>query len=279
MSVDPTAVGHTSRPWTRNWTSSDTLLYALGVGAGPEELAYVTENSEHVPQRVVPTFAAVVAGGSTRVSERLGSWPAEAKVHAGQEVHWHRPLPPEGTAHLQARISAVRDKGSGALCEVSTSAVDENGAPLFDSVSCTFIRGAGGFAPGTGSGQRSAIAFDDELPVSVPANLALVYRLSGDRNPLHSDPAFAARAGFSRPILHGLCTYGVVARTLITEVLGGDETRMRSYAARFRAPVYPSDALRIRFLRTSGRVDFVVLNGDRVVLDDGVLLADGGDAS
>ncbi|MGB3442845.1 MAG: MaoC/PaaZ C-terminal domain-containing protein [Actinophytocola sp.] len=275
MALDLDAVGATSPAWTRSWTSADSLLYAVALGAGPESLAFTTENSEGVAQRAFPTYAALIAGGSAAVRDRLGDWDPAAMVHAGQHLAWHRELPPAGTATLRTTVAAITDKGSGALVELVTTAVTDDG-PLFDARSALFVRGAGGFGDRTGTrGEPADLGEPDgEVVVHTDGNQALLYRLCGDRNPLHSDPAFASRAGFADPILHGLCTFGVTARVLLRHLLGDDPARMTSFGGRFRTPVTPGDVLRIRYWhKENGCVAFRACRagGDRPAIDDGVL--------
>lgn len=257
MALNLDAVGACSRPWVRSWSSTDTLLYALAVGAGPDELAFTTENSEGVAQRVLPGYAALLAGGTTPLRSVLGSWPPGASVHAGQELRWFAPLAPSGQLTLRARVAGIEDKGSGALVSVETTAVrtsvvgtttadEAPGSPVFASTTRVFIRGAGGFDGSRGdSGQAAPTPSkpskgatgtppDAILVYHLDPAQALLYRLCGDRNPLHSDPVFARRAGFDRPILHGLCTFGIAVRMLVNELLDGHPERLTEFSARFR---------------------------------------------
>jgi acyl dehydratase len=252
---------------------------ALGVGAGaddPEdELAFTTENSDGVVQEVLPTMAVVlVAGGG--VWKRVGSFDPAMLVHGEQAIELHRPLPVEGVARSTTRIAAIHDKGSGAVVVTETEAVDAaTGEPLFTNRSSAFIRGEGGFGGDRGpSGAR--LVPEDREPDEVVRYVtrrdqALLYRLSGDRNPLHSDPAFARRAGFDRPILHGLCTYGFTGRALLHSVCGGDPSRFRSMEGRFSSPVWPGDTLTVSVWRTGdGEAAF------RTARDDGTVVLDQG---
>lgn len=284
MALDLDAVGRTAPPWTRHWTSSDTLLYALAVGAGPAEPDLTTENSTGVTQRAVPTYAAILAGGSTALRPQLGDWEPGRLVHAGQWLRWHRELPAAGTATLTARVAAITDKGSGALVEIATSAVGHAGSePLFEARTSLFIRGEGGFDPARESGHAEpgpAGPPDERLRFSIPASQALLYRLCGDRNPLHSDPVFARRAGFDRPILHGLCTFGVTTRLLMNAVADGDPARLRVVGGRFRSPVHPGDEIEVRVWRAGpGRVTFETHRAGGVAIDRGELVHDSGEGA
>ncbi|MQA84511.1 MAG: enoyl-CoA hydratase [Streptosporangiales bacterium] len=251
MSLDHSAIGVESEPTELSWTSTDAILYALGVGAGLgdplQELPFTTENSQDVEQQVLPTFG--VLATRARTGRRLGDFDPAMLVHAEQAFELHRPLPVEGTVRVTSTVTGIYDKGSGALVATESRAVeagDSAAAPLVTSRSSVFIRGEGGF--GGDRGPSSAWERPDRPPdhrVSYPTRpeQALLYRLSGDRNPLHSDPKFAARAGFSRPILHGLCTYGFTGRALLHTLCGSDPARFVSMEGRFSAPVLPGDTL------------------------------------
>jgi acyl dehydratase len=254
MPINLDAVGATSDPVERSWTSTDCLLYALGVGAGSLdavdfELEYTTENSTDRPQRVLPTFAAVVGGGGPPRST-LGSFDLAMLVHGEQSIELFGPIPVEGAVRTTSEVTGIYDKGSGALVVSESTSVDaHSGEPRFASTTSLFVRGEGGFGgdrgPSSGVGPMPAGEPDDVVTYTVRPDQALLYRLSGDRNPLHSDPEFAKRAGFDRPILHGLCTYGFTGRALLHSVCGSDPTRFRSMAGRFSRPTYPGDTLTI----------------------------------
>ncbi|MFF5179694.1 MaoC/PaaZ C-terminal domain-containing protein [Micromonospora sp. NPDC000316] len=256
----------------RRWISGDALLYALGVGAGQRdpaaELRFTTENSAGHPHAVLPTFAALLAADPPPLGD-----PAAVR-HAEQSLWLHRELPSAGTARVSAAVTAVYDQGSGALVRVVSRIRDVQGRPLATAVAGFFVIGAGGF----GDDRAPAPAWlaptgppDHEIRYPVPADQALLYRLSGDRNPLHSDPTVAARAGLPRPLLHGLCTYGYAGRALLHTVAGSDPARLRRVDARFTAPVYPGDTLTIRVWRHRHGAAFQVVDGaGRVVLDRGV---------
>jgi acyl dehydratase len=276
MPLNPDAVGSTTEPVERTWTSTDCLLYALGVGAGAAdpfsfELDYTTENSVDVQQRVLPTFATVVgAGGPWRSS--IGTFDVAMLLHAGQSVTLDGPIPTSGTIRTTSTITGIYDKGSGALVVAESKSVDaSNGEGRFSIATALFIRGEGGFGGPRGtSGDGGAISDrePDEV-VTYPTRIdqALLYRLSGDRNPLHSDPVFAQRAGFDRPILHGLCTYGFTGRALLHTLCGSDDSRVRSMDGRFSKPTLPGDTLTVsmwvedttaRFRTTNQRGETVI---------------------
>jgi acyl dehydratase len=249
MSLDHSLVGVPSEPQERSWTSTDALLYAVGVGAGLgdplQELEFTTENSEGVTQQVLPTYAVLIA--QARAGRKLGDFDPALLVHAEQGFELHRPLPVHGTVRTVATVTGIYDKGSGALVASQNVAVDAaTGDKLVTSRSSVFIRGEGGFGGDRGPGdgwRRPEREPDHRVLQPTRPEQALLYRLSGDRNPLHADPKFAARGGFSRPILHGLCTYGVTGRALLHAVCGSDPARFRSMSGRFSRPVLPGDTL------------------------------------
>ncbi len=256
MPIDPSAVGATGQPVEVSWTSTDALVYAVGVGAGTDELAYTTENTSGVDQQVLPTFPVVIGFGSGGGAMRqIGTFNMAMLVHGQQSVDLHRPIPVEGSVRLQSTITGIFDKGSGALVVSETDATDlASGQPLYTTTSSAFIRGEGGFGGDRGpSGPRNVPPDRDPDHVvdyrTLPEQ-ALIYRLSGDRNPLHSDPSFAAMGGFDRPILHGLCSYGFTGRALLHSLCGGESARFRSIEGRFSSPVFPGDSLRVRVWRT-----------------------------
>jgi acyl dehydratase len=249
MSLDHSLVGVPGEPQERSWTSTDALLYAVGVGAGLgdplQELEFTTENSEGVTQQVLPTYAVLIA--QARIGRKLGDFDPALLVHAEQGFELHRPLPVQGTVRTVATVTGIYDKGSGGLVASENVAVDAaTGDKLVTSRSSVFIRGEGGFGGDRGPSDgwhRPEREPDHRVLQPTRPEQALLYRLSGDRNPLHADPKFAARGGFSRPILHGLCTYGVTGRALLHAVCGSDPARFRSMSGRFSRPVLPGDTL------------------------------------
>lgn len=265
MPIDPSAVGATSDPVEASWDSKDALLYAVGVGAGTDELAYTTENTSGVDQQVLPTFCVVIGWGrGMGVMGRIGSFNPAMLVHGQQAVALHKPLPVEGTVRMQGTITGIYDKGSGALVVTETAATDTaTDEPLYTTTSSVFIRGEGGFGGERGpSGPRNVppeTEPDHIVESHTSPDQALVYRLSGDRNPLHSDPSFAALGGFDRPILHGLCSYGFAGRALLHTLCAGESGRFTGMEGRFSAPVFPGDTLITRVWRTGeGEAVFTV---------------------
>ncbi len=280
MPLNPEAVGTVGEPYEASWTSKDALLYAVGIGAGTDELVFTTENTNGVDQRVFPTFAVVVGWGAGSVMRNIGTFNPALLVHGQQAITAHKPLPVNGTASLQGRIVGMYDKGKAAVVVTETVATDvADGQPLFTNLSSAFIRGEGGWGGDRGpSGPQNVPpdrAPDHQVTYQTSPDQALVYRLSGDRNPLHSDPSFAAMGGFDRPILHGLCTYGFTGRALLHTLCGSDVDRFRHVEGRFASPVLPGDALTVAMWNTGdGEAVFTTSVGDRAVIDQGLLRFD-----
>ena len=262
-----------------SWTPKDVLLYHLGIGAGrpatdPGELRYTLESRLHV----LPSFATVAGAGSPGVISGLSMPGVDVDLarvlHGGQSLTLHRPLPAEGTATATGRIAAVYDKGKAAVLVMRTDVADAEG-PLWTSDAQIYVRGEGGWGGDRGPAVRCAPpagAPDRTVERPVREDQALLYRLCGDWNPLHADPEFARRAGFDRPILHGLCTYGITLKAVVDTLFGGDVTRVRGCTARFAGVVYPGETLRVRMWRGDGEVrvsvDAVRGRGDAPVLAD-----------
>jgi acyl dehydratase len=280
MAINHDAVGARSEPFTRRWTNKDALLYALGVGAGQAdpsaELTFTTENSRGVTQQVLPTYAVIVGSGMVAA---LGSFNLAMLVHVGQSVELHRPLPAEGTLEGISEIVAIHDKGTAAVVTIETrSALAGSAEPLCTTRASLFIRGEGGWGGERGPSGKTAGGTppsrdpDSTVSYGVPIDQALLYRLSGDRNPLHSDPEFAKLAGFPRPILHGLCTYGYTGRALLHMLCDGDPERFRSMSARFSQPVFPGDTLTVEIWADGADATFRTINQTgAVVIDSGTV--------
>jgi acyl dehydratase len=275
MPIAHDVVGTTFPGGRSTWTSTDSLLYALGVGAGTGDLAFTTENSEGVDQRALPTMAVVLGGAAMGVLEAIGPFDPAALVHGSQELELPAELPVAGTVDTVGTIVGIWDKGSGAVVDVEVVATDPDaGSVRFRTVTSLFLRGEGGWGGQRGPSLEPLPDRSPDHEVTFPTgpDQALLYRLNGDRNPLHSDPTFAARAGFPRPILHGLCTYGIAGRALLRALCDDDPARLRSMAGRFSSPVFPGEALTTRIWEAAGpgTARFVTLGPDgRVVLSGG----------
>ena len=255
MPIDAaTALAAPPRTTDLAWDHKDVLLYHLGVGAGahrpatdPDELRYTYEKD----LQVLPSFVTVAGGGLAKAGafNQPGLQIDLAQVlHGGQRIDLHRPVPAAGAAVLTSRLAAVYDKGKAAVLVMRSEAADDQG-PLWTCDTEIFVRGEGGFGGERGSSSRIELpdrAPDQETEVPVRHDQALLYRLSGDWNPLHADPDFAKLAGFDRPILHGLCSYGTTLKSVVDAVLGGDASRVRSYRTRFAGVFFPGETLRVR---------------------------------
>ena len=274
MSVDLNMVGQISGPVRRSWDSKDAMLYALGVGAGVcdplEGLAFTTENSTGYEQTVLPTYGVLITQSQEPL--KLGDYPAGRTLRAGQKVTVHEPLPVSGTVLCTQRITGIYDKKSGALATVETVAVDEaSGRKLVTTDGSLFIRGEGGFGgPAAPSDQWAQPDARPDLVFTSPTlpGQPLIYRLSGDRSPLHSDPAFARRAGFEAPIMHGLCTFGFAGRMIVESLCGSDVRRFRSLEGRFSKPVTPGDTLTLSAWKTADGALFRLATSDGSIAID-----------
>lgn len=284
MPIDPNAVGAKTDPHVFEWTDRDTLLYALGVGAGTADLAFTTENSHDTEQQVLPTYA-VIACLPFAAAAKIGTFNFALLLHGSQHIRLFAPLPPAGKLSVVAEVTDIQDKGEGKNAIVMLKGIGtqpDTGDIVAETQTTLVIRGEGGF--GGQPGQRLAVEAvpdrepDAQVPLPTREDQTLIYRLSGDRNPLHSDPWFARElAGFPKPILHGLCTYGVAGRALVAELGGGDATKVTAIGARFTSPVFPGETLTTSIWRTESghalyRTEAANPDGSdaRIVLDDGV---------
>lgn len=263
-----------------SYTERDTMLYALGVGMGADplnekELPFVYENG----LKALPTQATVIAWGAGPMG-RVGLNYLMV-VHGEQSVELHRPLPTEASILADGKVAAVYDKGpKGAVVVMETLIKDaRDKSPIATLRSSIFARADGGFGgPSEGAPEPHKIPdrpADARVELSTRPDQALIYRLSGDRNPLHSDPSFARAAGFPRPILHGLCTYGLTCRAVVSAYCDFDPALVRSHAARFSAPVFPGETVIVDLWRDGDVVSFearvkerdvVVIKGGRSLL-------------
>ena len=276
MPINPDATGSVGQPAEFSWTSKDSLLYAMGVGAGVSdptgfELEFTTENSNDVTQRALPTQVVVMGGGST---PGFGDFNPVHLLHAEQAITLHQPVPAAGTAVATGRVGPIYDKGKAALVYLETDVADVDGNPIWNTRSGLFIGGEGGWGGDRGPATEWHLPDRDaDHVVAYPTrpDQALLYRLNGDRNPLHSDPTFAAAAGFDKPILHGLCTYGFTGRALLHALCGSDPARFGSMGGRFKSPVVPGETLEVHAWEEDSRVMFQTRVGDRVVFDNGVM--------
>lgn len=235
-----------------SWTDREVMLYAYGIGMGADpmdekELAFVNEGY-FTPRelKVVPTYASVAAWGSN-----AGPIPLNRVmvVDGERDITFHKPLPVQGSITVDSSILGIFDKGKdkGAVILRKNVLKDEKGEALATIIASAFARGDGGFGgPSEGQPEPHPIpkrAPDMTVDISTRPDQALIYRLCGDRNPLHSDPEFAKRAGFDRPILHGMCTYGLSCRAVLQTYADYDPLAFKQYVTRFSSPVFPGETV------------------------------------
>jgi acyl dehydratase len=263
------------------YTEKDTILYALGVGcaadpnAEPDDLKYVYEKG----LLALPTMAVVLAYPGNWLESRESTADYSKVLHGEQYLTLHRPIPPSGTVVGTTRVTDLLDKGKdkGAVLYAERRITDKaSGALIATMVSAAMLRGDGGFGGKPGP-QPAPHKLPDGAPqrhvdIKTAPNSALIYRLSGDRNPLHADPKAAAAGGFKTPILHGLCTYGVAGRAILKACCGNDPSRLKSLQVRFSSPVFPGETIRTELWQDGATVSFRarVLERDVVVLNNGL---------
>ena len=279
MAIDPDKLkAWPFRPVEQRYTQRDTILYALGLGLGAdpmdeEQLRFTFEEADGFA--ALPTMPVVLGspGFWSRDPESGITW--ARMLHGEQAIELHGPVPAEATITATNRIVELIDKGEGrgALIYLEREIVDAGGARIATLRSTTFARADGGFG-----GPAGPVKPVHPLPERPPdaamdwptlPQAALIYRLSGDPNPLHASPAVAKAAGFDRPILHGLCTLGIAGWAVLRTMCGGDPGRLRSVSLRFSAPVMPGEMIRTEMWRDGDVVSFRALAGDRVVLNNG----------
>jgi acyl dehydratase len=261
-----------------SYSPDDVILYHLGIGAGfaatdTSELAYTYEKN----LKVLPSFAVVAASGMTARARGAGSGVGGLRnvpglsynpamlLHGEQDVEIHRPLPTSADLTTRGRVAEIWDKGKAALVVIEYAASDANG-PLFTNRMSLFLRGEGGFGGPAGpkpGNEKPSRAPDGVVESVTLPQQALLYRLNGDKNPLHADPEFAARGGFDKPILHGLCSFGIVCKAVVDDALGGDPTRVARYSARFAGVCFPGETLRTSWWREDGAVLIDVASAQR----------------
>jgi acyl dehydratase len=261
MPIDPKqALGHRLGEGRYTYTKDQVILYHLGIGAGnpptdPNELEYCYEkNLKVLPSfGVIPTFGAM--GG-------LGSVPGmkfnfALLLHGEQDLEIHQPIPTEATITNRGKVAEIWDKGKAALVVLQVDTADESGRALFTNRFSLFLRGEGGF--GGEPGPKAGNVPPDRAPDGVIESRtlpqqALLYRLSGDKNPLHADPEFAKLGGFDRPIIHGLCSYGIVCKAIVDKVLGGDVAKVARYQARFAGVGFPGETYLTSYWREGDKI-------------------------
>jgi acyl dehydratase len=263
-----------------SYSERDTMLYALGLGCGSDpneagDLKYVYERG----LVALPTMAVVLAYPGNWLESKESTADYSKVLHGEQYLTIHRPIPAAGSVIGRGRVKELLDKGreKGAVLYVERQILDKaDGQPIATMTSAAMLRGDGGFGGKPGP-QPAPHALPDgparlSLDLKVAANAALIYRLSGDRNPLHADPVAAAKGGFKMPILHGLCTYGIAGRAIVKSCCGDDPSRLRGLQVRFSSPVFPGETIRTEMWPEGSRVAFRarVVERDVVVLNNGL---------
>ena len=270
MPIDPSkALGAPLGESEYTWTRDDVILYHLGVGAGVPatdegELEYTYEkNLKVLPSfGVIPVFGSMGGMGSI---EGL-SFNFAMLLHGEQDITLHQPIPPEGTIESKGRVAELWDKGKACLCVLEVESTLKGGEKLFTNRFGLFLRGEGGFGGEAGpkaGNLRPERAPDGEIESPSLLQQALIYRLSGDKNPLHADPEIAKMAGFDKPIIHGLCSYGVVCKAVVDEVLGGDVSQVARYQARFRGVGFPGETYVTSYWREGDEILIEAKSKDR----------------
>ena len=251
MPIDLSYVGKPLRTVSHSYTERDVMLYALGVGCGTDELAFTYEGA----LKVLPTFAVIPAFPAMLAFGHVMQVNPAMVLHGEQKIDIVAPIPTSGTITTTPTIAAVYDKTKSAVLVIETESKDERGQVLFRNTSAIFVRGEGGFGGERGpSGPRNVPpdrAPDQTISYQTLPNQALIYRLSGDMNPLHADPNFAAMGGFPKPILHGLCTYGHAGRAVLQAFCDNDPARFKSFEVRFAGVVYPGETIVVDMWRTA----------------------------
>lgn len=276
MAIFTENIGKVSVGEPVSWDRDAALLYALSIGAGRPDatdgIEYTTENSFGIQQKVFPTFA-VILGGSGGSMDHLGDFKLHQILHGGQSLVLHCELTAQGIVTPRSYMSAVYDQGKNAIIELTTELVDPEGQLVATSVTSMVIRGENGYGPrpeAAGGWTWPEGEPESVIEQATSVDQALLYRLNGDRNPLHSDPVMASKVGFPKPVLHGLCTYGMAALALLRGNKQLSERGLGSITARFAAPVFPGQVLETRIWNTADGALFQVLADGKIVLDRGI---------
>ena len=281
MAIDPQKILNWKFPDIEHaYTEKDTILYALGLGCGSDgphsdDFKFVYEKG----LAALPTMAVVLASPGNWLGSKESTVDYTKVLHGEQYLTLHRPLPAEGKVVGRGRIVELLDKGKdkGAVLYAERTIIDKaSGEKVATLTSAAMLRGDGGFGGKPGP-QPEPHRIPDGAPtrhldIKTYPNSALIYRLSGDRNPLHADPKAAEAGGFKTPILHGLCTYGVAGRAIVKACCDNDPARLKSLQVRFSSPVFPGETIRTEMWPDAGRVSFRAraVERDVVVLNNGL---------
>jgi multifunctional beta-oxidation protein len=254
MAANLSIVGKKLDPSIYEYSEKDVILYALGVGCGREDLRFVYEGD----LKVLPTFAVVPAFPALFMMGTAVDVNPMMILHGEQRIELYAPIPTAARLTTTPTITGIYDKVKGALVIIETETVDAEGKLLFKNVFGAFARGAGGFGgdrgPSTARNPTPSRGPDRVVEMATLPQQALLYRLSGDVNPLHADPAFAKMGGFDAPILHGLCTFGYVGRAILGAFCEDDPARFQDFEARFVGVVYPAETIVTEMWREGARI-------------------------
>jgi acyl dehydratase len=254
------ALGSELPEGSSSWGPDDIVLYHLGVGAGvpatdPNELTYTYEQN----LKVLPSFGVIPVFGTLMGVMNVPGVQINPMMilHGEQDLEIHKPIPTSAKATHRAKVTEIWDREKGASIVLEAKTTDDGGDPLFTNRFSVYVRGEGGFGgdrgprPGNLPPERRA---DITTESATLPQQALLYRLSGDKNPLHADPSFAAMGGFEKPILHGLCTFGVVCKAVVDNALDGDVTKVARYQVRFSGVVYPGETIQTNMWREDDKI-------------------------
>ena len=264
--IDLNSIGQTKEgTFEYNWKTS--ALYNLGIGAQAEDLPFVYERVKG-GMKVFPSFATIVAGSGLLFPKGTDH---VRLLHGEQLIRLHAPFKPEGTINTKGVIENIYDKGKAAVIHVKISGHSPEGEHLFDTKFIFFVAGSGGFGGDPGPKTEpinppEGVTPDFSSSYKTSTNQAAFYRLNGDFNPLHIDPEFAKMARQPRPILHGLCTYGIATRAIFNELCDGDVSRFKEFSARFKGVVFPGETLTTEGWKDNGRYIIQVRKENTVVL-------------
>jgi acyl dehydratase len=266
--IDWSKVGREVKSHVFQYSWRDVVLYALGIGAQIDELDFIYENTPG-GLKVFPSFAAIACGKFLRTFAKRVE--GNRFLHGEQMVRLHNPIPPEAKILIQGRVADVFDKGKAAVIRFESQGYTEDGTHLFDVEHITFHVGAGGFGGDPGPkavpfNPPEGVAPDLSISYKIPENQAALYRLSGDLNFLHIDPAYARRGGFDKAILHGLCTYGYATRAVLHGLCDGVLTRFKEFKVRFADVVYPGETLTTEGWKESGGRFIIQARTERAVV-------------
>lgn len=273
--LDLSVVGVKNPERTFKYTWRDAVLYAVGVGAQADELPLVYENTPG-GIKVLPSFATIARGIAF---PRLGNIFFPRFIHGEELIHLHKPFPPEGEIICFSEVVDIFDKGKAAVVHVKFTGLTKDRDPLFDVKSAFFYLGGGEFGGDRGPKTETLVppeGVEPDLSISYKTteNQAIIYRLSGDLNPLHIDPELARRGGQKAPILHGLCTYGHATRAILYGLCDGDVSRFKEFKARFTNVVYPGETLTTEGWKDNDRYIIQVRKDKTIVLSNAYAIID-----